>query len=786
MMNVRRRVWRRSWATASERIDRRALAILAALVLSASILMPLASASADDSVPSADGAVDTAENAESDSVAGEPRGRDEQATDPEESAIPEQPATPAQPDALEAPADPETTAVPENTAGPEKTAEPEESADPEKSAEPEKLAAPEATADPNAQPGPDHDSSLERDVSKDSEGSPDKADGADDAERTPDLESETNLPGVLSVPNPTGNNAVINVSVGGDRTASSSVGSLAGVTLQLHSGGGDGPDAPVNEPWATCVSDGDGDCSFTIPNTQPEVTVRGECITWFIVCLEYERIVVQEEGANHDTRFWVVATDAPSGWYLNAELQRSGSGADDYTFRTPGVEAGETYESGDEFMSDGSSGIWQTARTNPELPYTCESGLNAALILDLSGSVANAGAVDDLKGAAKDMVGALYGTGSSIALYTFAEDAPRNNDASGQNYASMPIDDGNNLATIESRIDAYSANGGTNWDEGIYQVAADAAGYDLAIVITDGRPTYSHDGGNGSSTRFAEVEHAIFSANALKAQGTRVLAVGVGDGISGSPANLRAVSGQTAYAPGTPAIDADFFQSDWSELAGLLEQVARGATCQATIDVVKQTLAYGADEVTNGGSGWHFRATATAGTLTPAAEQVTDGTGTVSWTLGFTAPGASTTVTVDELLSSAQTADGWTLAQATCTINDGNPTDPTDMSVTAGDSVQCVFRNEQQLVPGIEVVKQAWDVATAAELPGANEITDGGQVVSGSTVTWTYTVTNTGETVLNDIAVVDNRVGAASCPQTTLQPTESMTCTASGLVTALP
>lgn len=780
MMNVRRRVWRRSWATASERIDRRALAILAALVLSASILMPLASASADDSVPSADGAVDTAENAESDSVAGEPRGRDEQATDPEESAIPEQPATPAQPDALEAPADPETTAVPE------KTAEPEGSADPEKSAEPEKLAAPEATADPNAQPGPDHDSSLERDVSKDSEGSPDKADGADDAERTPDLESETNLPGVLSVPNPTGNNAVINVSVGGDRTASSSVGSLAGVTLQLYTGGSGGPDAPVSAPWATCVSDGDGDCSFTIPDTQPEIT---ECTGWVVPivgCVGGRWIVVQEGGVNYDSRFWVVATAAPGGWYLNAELQRNGSGADDYAFRTPGVEAGETYESGDEFMSDGSSGIWQTARTNPQLPYTCESGLDAALILDLSGSVANAGAVDDLKGAAKDMVGAMHGTGSSIALYTFADDAPRNNNASGQNYASMPIDDGNNLATIEDRIDDYSANGGTNWDEGIYQVAADAAGYDLAIVITDGRPTYSNAGGNGSSTRFAEVEHAVFSANALKAQGTRLLAVGVGDGISGSPANLRAVSGQTAYAPGTPAIDADYFQSDWSELADLLEQVARGATCQASIDVVKQTLAYGADEAVNGGSGWHFRAETSAGTLTPAPEQTTDGTGTVAWALGFTAPGASTTVSVEELLSDAQTADGWTLASATCTVNGGDQIDPADMSVSVGDSVQCVFRNEQQLVPGIEVVKQAWDVSTAAELPGADEIAAGAAVVSGSTVTWTYTVTNIGETVLNGIAVVDDRVGAADCPETSLDPDESMTCTASGPVTALP
>jgi uncharacterized repeat protein (TIGR01451 family) len=53
----------------------------------------------------------------------------------------------------------------------------------------------------------------------------------------------------------------------------------------------------------------------------------------------------------------------------------------------------------------------------------------------------------------------------------------------------------------------------------------------------------------------------------------------------------------------------------------------------------------------------------------------------------------------------------------------------------------------------------------------------------GSTVTWTYIVTNTGNTVLNNVAVVDDIEGAIPCPKNTLQPGESMTCTRNGVVT---
>src|SRR5699024_3844249 len=96
---------------------------------------------------------------------------------------------------------------------------------------------------------------------------------------------------------------------------------------------------------------------------------------------------------------------------------------------------------------------------------------------------------------------ALEGTGSRLSLFTFAASAPRASSAAGRNYPElMPVD--GNLATIRSRINAYAAGGGTNWDRGIHQVAQDRQSFDLAIVITDGMATYSGSPatGPGSTT----------------------------------------------------------------------------------------------------------------------------------------------------------------------------------------------------------------------------------------------------------------------------------------------
>ncbi len=64
---------------------------------------------------------------------------------------------------------------------------------------------------------------------------------------------------------------------------------------------------------------------------------------------------------------------------------------------------------------------------------------------------------------------------------------------------------------------------------------------------------------------------------------------------------------------------------------------------------------------------------------------------------------------------------------------------------------------------------------------GQDANTPPGPVVApGSTVNWTYVVTNTSSDPLTGVSVTDDQGVTVSCPQTTLSPGESMTCTASG------
>ena len=67
-------------------------------------------------------------------------------------------------------------------------------------------------------------------------------------------------------------------------------------------------------------------------------------------------------------------------------------------------------------------------------------------------------------------------------------------------------------------------------------MAQSTSTFDVAVVITDGNPTFYGAGeGPGSRTRFREVENGIFSANAIKAEDTKVIAFGVGAGVANPP-----------------------------------------------------------------------------------------------------------------------------------------------------------------------------------------------------------------------------------------------------------
>ncbi|RLE15594.1 MAG: hypothetical protein DRJ50_15855, partial [Actinobacteria bacterium] len=106
------------------------------------------------------------------------------------------------------------------------------------------------------------------------------------------------------------------------------------------------------------------------------------------------------------------------------------------------------------------------------------------------------------------------------------------------------------------------------------------------------------------------------------------------------------------------------------------------------------------------------------------------------------------------------------------TVSDGRFTGsiPTESIVT------CKFVNLADPAPKIDIEK-ATNGADADAAPGP-------AIPVGNTVNWTYVVTNTGNTTLNGISVLDDQGVSVSCPHDTLGHGESMTCTASG--TAVP
>ncbi|WP_267765969.1 hypothetical protein [Streptomyces albidoflavus] len=337
-----------------------------------------------------------------------------------------------------------------------------------------------------------------------------------------------------------------------------------------------------------------------------------------------------------------------------------------------------------------STGIWQQSRNNPPLNGAC--GIDVALVLDLSASVGSA--LPQLKDAADQFTDALAGTPSRLSLFSFDRNSPSTGTENHPEPTSVSTQAG--ADAFKSLYADWDLGSGTNWDQGLYAVAKAPTRYDLTVVLTDGNPTRFSKPieGDGSRTHFADTEGGIFAANAVKAQGTRVVAVGVGRGVEGvSGLNLRAISGPEAFTGDNPET-ADYYQTtDFTAAGAALNQLAL-SNCAGTVSVIKQIVPESntGEDVSgsrNAGPGWEFTASSTEplGGLPDTRATDDDGTGGVTFEPEFPPTTGEAPVTVEETQQPNHTLVTQGGANAVCVNLDDGASVPVTNSGPTGFTV---------------------------------------------------------------------------------------------------
>lgn len=414
------------------------------------------------------------------------------------------------------------------------------------------------------------------------------------------------------------------------------------------------------------------------------------------------------------------------------------------------------------------AGATSAAVANPNLQPAC--GAKVIVVLDESGSIQNtSGAEGAVRTAANAFVNGLADTGSQLAIIEFGTSAKR-----VFNYTNVTSGAGGTLATTfqpyftgsaASPADVYDSPSQTgqwtNWEDALEEVKLlnTASGVaPLVVFITDGDPTatgrtapFATNVANGTA-----LTPAIVQANAVKTQGSHILAVGVGAALNNATSlgRLNAISGPdtvTNAASLNLATTDVLAISDFANLPTALRTLVN-ELCKTSVTINK--LVDDGQGYVPGGAGWTFNSNVTtaSGTytwLTPnpgvagprIAGTAADSAVTFQWK-----PSVSTNSTI--ALTEVE-RPGYQFVGVTCLVKSlSNPTpvnlpvtpNGTTFSATLGptDIVICQVKNKK-MNPSVAITKTV----------------DTQVVVSGTPVTYTIRVTNMGDVALNTVAVAD-------------------------------
>jgi uncharacterized repeat protein (TIGR01451 family) len=410
-----------------------------------------------------------------------------------------------------------------------------------------------------------------------------------------------------------------------------------------------------------------------------------------------------------------------------------------------------------------------TPAPNPDLTTTC--GLDVILVLDESGSLLTY--QQTVRDSVRGLLEALSGTGSRVALVEFNLDArtplgPAYIDLT--NEANGPLSPTGQLSLYLDNN--YVPNGYTNWDAALGKVAeinSSQGRAPLVIFFTDSDPNvYTNQFGSivgGDDGR--ALEEAIEAANGVKAQGSHLFVVGVGDVTTES--RLVAISGPERFPDANaPFTASDYTLTDYAQLTTALRQIAF-SLCGPSVTVTKyadsgnglQPVAgqgfSGAVNISSAGQPangfvWTQPVSGVAPQVGTSQNATTGATGTAQWqwtpgTLASPQPWNSQFV-LDEV-----SLPGYFFASASCTRKTLNPAGgftasgfslsalPATFAVGPNDLITCDVVNER-----LSLVVQK--TANPTAVPEA-----------GGDVTFGFTITNNGTAAATLTALTDSVFG---------------------------
>jgi uncharacterized repeat protein (TIGR01451 family)/LPXTG-motif cell wall-anchored protein len=199
----------------------------------------------------------------------------------------------------------------------------------------------------------------------------------------------------------------------------------------------------------------------------------------------------------------------------------------------------------------------------------------------------------------------------------------------------------------------------------------------------------------------------VLSANLVKASGTHILAVGVGDNVDVD--GLKAISGDTEFDGGNIA-SADYLTTSFDDLRSSLKEFAT-ALCGGSVTVTKEASTPEAPGSFSPAAGWELTGTldgeAPPLTVTPAdGVTLADGQVNFKWTSTN-----AETITITETPQ-----DGFTLQDVVCDGYEGEIVPSEDgngvvLTVGPTDTVSCTFRNRAASVD-LTVTKSDGGIST--------------------------------------------------------------------------